>query len=295
MTQNPSLSASEIAALAAKADVFRALHHHGPPLKLANAWDVASAAVVASTGAPAVATTSAGVAWSLGTPDGNLLGRDTAVALIARVASAVQVPVTADIEGGFAADTAGVGDTIHAVLAAGAVAVNLEDVAPGAGDGLRDPADQAERVSAARAAAEAFGVHLFINARIDTYLRGIGDPGQRFDDTASRAAAYLEAGADGIFVPGVVDPATITALVAAIPAPLNVLVGPGAPSVSELDSLGVRRISLGSSVAAAAYAVAEQAAKEPGHRRHLRERARRARLRPAQRTGGVNPGWVSRG
>jgi 2-methylisocitrate lyase-like PEP mutase family enzyme len=223
---------------------------------------VASAVIVASTGAPAVATTSAGVAWSLGTPDGNLLSRDAAVELIARVASAVQVPLTADLEGGFADDAPGVGETIRSVVRAGAVGINLEDVAPGAGDSLRDPEDQAERVAAARAAAAELGVHLFINARIDTYLRAIGDPDQRLGDVTARATRYLEAGADGIFVPGVVDPATIGSLVAAIPAPLNILAGPGAPTVPELASMGVRRVSLGSSVAAAAYAVAEQAAHE---------------------------------
>jgi 2-methylisocitrate lyase-like PEP mutase family enzyme len=255
-------TSSALSASAAKADALRALHVEGPPLALANAWDVASAVVVASTGAPAVATTSAGVAWSLGIPDGNQLGRDSAVALIARVARAVQVPVTADVEGGFADDAAGVGETVHAVLTAGAVGINLEDVAPGVGDSLRDPGDQAERVAAARDAADKFGVPLCINAQIDTYLRGIGDPEGRLDDVRSRAARYLEAGADGIFVPGVVDPDTIRALVSAIPAPLNILVGPGAPTVAELAALGVRRVSLGSSVAAAAYAVAEQAAQE---------------------------------
>jgi 2-methylisocitrate lyase-like PEP mutase family enzyme len=246
----------------AKAELFRRLHHDGPPLALANAWDVASAAVIASTGAAAVATTSAGVAWSLGIPDGNVLSRELAVAVVARVAGAVQVPVTADIEGGFADDVAGVAETIRQVLEAGAVGINLEDVDPGAGDRLRAPDDQAARIEAARAAADAYGVHLFVNARIDTYLRGIGDPADRHDDTTARAARYLEAGADGIFVPGVVDPETIHALVTAIPAPLNILVGPGAPTISELAALGVRRASLGSSVAAAAYAVAEQAARE---------------------------------
>jgi 2-methylisocitrate lyase-like PEP mutase family enzyme len=216
-----------MSAQAAKADLLRALHHDDPPLMLANAWDVASTAVIESTGAPAV-----------------------------------RVPVTADIEGGFASDAAGVGETIRAVLEAGAVGINLEDVAPGPGDRLRAADDQAERVAAARAAADSVGVPLFINARVDTYLRSIGDPGKRLDDTTTRAASYLEAGADGIFVPGVIDPETIRELVAAIPAPLNILVGPGAPSVAELASLGVRRISLGSSVAAAAYAVAEQAAHE---------------------------------
>jgi 2-methylisocitrate lyase-like PEP mutase family enzyme len=252
----------DIALQAAKADLFRRLHTDGPPLALANAWDVASAVVVQSAGAPAVATTSAGVAWSLGIPDGNVLSRDLAVALVARVARVVQVPVTADIEGGFADDAAGVGETIRRILEAGAVGVNLEDVARDADNQLRDPDEQAERIASARRAADAYGVGLFINARIDTYLRGIGDPDTRHDETRSRAGRYLEAGADGIFVPGVVDPETIQALVAAIPAPLNILVGPGAPTVGELGDLGVRRASLGSSVAAAAYAVAEQAARE---------------------------------
>jgi 2-methylisocitrate lyase-like PEP mutase family enzyme len=253
---------SELSSQTAKAELLHSLHREGPPLALANAWDVASAVVVASTGARAVATTSAGVAWSLGTPDGNLLERDSAVGLIGRIARAVQVPVTADIEGGFAEDAPGVGQTIRAVIEAGAVGINLEDVAPGAGDRLRAVSDQAERVSAARATADAMGIRLFINARIDTYLRAVGDPEERLEDATARAASYLDAGANGIFVPGVVDPETIGDLVAAIPAPLNILVGPGAPTVPELTALGVRRVSLGSSVAAAAYAVAEQAARE---------------------------------
>lgn len=258
MTDHAPLRPSQVD----RADRLRRLHHDGPPLLLANAWDVASAVVIESTGAPAVATTSAGVAWSLGMPDGNVLDRDVAVALVARIVRAVKVPVTADIEGGFGSDAAEVGETVAAVLDAGAVGVNLEDVAPGPGDRLRDADDQAERVAAARAAAESCGIPLVINARIDTYLRSVGEPADRLAATTDRAGCYLDAGADGIFVPGVVDPETIRELVAAIPAPLNILVGPGAPSVGELASLGVRRISLGSSVAAAAYAVAEQAARE---------------------------------
>ncbi len=253
---------SEVSAPAAKAALLHRLHHDGPPLALANAWDVASAVVIASTGASAVATTSAGVAWSLGVRDGNVLARDTAVALIARVARAVEVPVTADIEGGFGDDPSGVGETIRAVLEAGAVGVNLEDVAPGVDDTLRDAAEQAERLAAARDGADSVGIPFYLNARVDTYLRSIGDPAHRFAETTARATRYLDAGADGIFVPGVVDPQTIRALVDAIPAPLNVLAGPGAPSVGELEALGVRRVSLGSSVAAAAFAVAEQAAIE---------------------------------
>ncbi|WP_326588208.1 isocitrate lyase/PEP mutase family protein [Streptomyces sp. NBC_01294] len=241
--------------LAAKATAFTALHTPTNPLALANAWDVASARIVEATGAPAVATTSAGVAWSLGSPDGDSLARDRALDLIARVAAAVSVPVTADIEGGFGADPAAVGETVTGVLAAGAVGINIED-------GHRDPAEQVERLAAARAAADAAGVPLYINARIDTHLRGIGDPSTRLDETLTRAVAYLRAGATGIFVPGVLDPDTVAELAKGIDAPLNILLGPDAPSVSAFGALGVSRVSLGSWVAEAAYAVVRRAAEE---------------------------------
>ena len=229
-------------------EFFRSLHVPGRPLVLANAWDAASARIAEAAGSPAVATTSAGVAWSLGTPDGDVLDRAAAVASVRRVVAAVAVPVTADIESGFGADPAGVAETIRGVVAAGAAGINLED-------SWRPAAEYVERLTAARAAA---GDTLFINARIDTYLRGDGD----FDDTVARAEAYLAAGADGIFVPGVVDPQTVGALVAKIAAPVNVLVGPGAPTVAELAALGVARVSLGSGVAQAAYAVMRRAVRE---------------------------------
>ena len=241
-----------------KATTFHALHH-GAVLTLPNAWDVASARIVEEAGAAAVATTSAGVAWSLGAPDGNRLGRDLAVDLIARVASAVSVPVTADIESGFADDAAGVAETIRRVVAAGAVGVNLED---GAGSGLLPVDEHARRVAAARQAADAAGVALFINARTDVYLRGIGEREGRFKHAVERAAAYIAAGADGIFVPGVVDRETVEALAAEIDAPLNVMAGVGAPPVSELAALGVARVSVGPSLAEAAYAAARRSAVE---------------------------------
>ncbi|MET7778921.1 isocitrate lyase/phosphoenolpyruvate mutase family protein [Streptomyces mirabilis] len=249
---------------------FRALHIPGRPLVLPNAWDTASARLVEEAGAAAVATTSAGLAWDLGTADGDRLDRDRALGAVARVAAAVRVPVSADIESGYAQDAAGVGDTIRAVLAAGAVGVNIEDAlyegegddGEGVGDGGRGPlrpvAEQSERIAAARAAADAAGVPLFINARIDTVLRGAGG----VEETLERAAAFLAAGADGIFVPGAVDPGTVKSLVAGVEGPLNVLVGPGAPSVAELAALGVARISTGSSIAQAAHAVVRRAARE---------------------------------
>ncbi|MEU9389856.1 isocitrate lyase/phosphoenolpyruvate mutase family protein [Streptomyces sp. NPDC048324] len=242
-----------------RALAFRALHVPGDPLVLANAWDAMSARVVADAGAAAVATTSAGLAWALGAADGDRLDRDTALTAVARVAAAVGVPVSADIESGYAKDAAGVADTIRAAIGAGAVGVNIEDALyePAAGP-LRPVAEQAERIAAAREAADAEGVPLFVNARIDTFLRGGGG----VDRTLERAAAFLAAGADGVFVPGAVDPDTIGLLATSIDAPLNVLAGPGAPPVTELAALGVARVSVGSEVAQAAYAVARAATRE---------------------------------
>ncbi|MGN9809670.1 isocitrate lyase/PEP mutase family protein [Micromonospora sp. BQ11] len=238
------------------------LHRPGSPLVLPNAWDVASARIVAACGAAAVATTSAGVAWSLGRPDGDALDRESAVAAVARIAAAVTVPVTADIESGFGADPAGVAETVAAVLAAGAVGVNVEDARSGAAEPLRAVDDQCARLRAARETADAAGVRLFVNARVDVYLRAVGAPEDRLAETLRRAAAYRAAGADGIFVPGVADPATIGALVAGIDAPVNVLAGPGSPPVGVLAELGVARVSLGSNLAEAAYGLARRAATE---------------------------------
>ncbi|MCS0599874.1 isocitrate lyase/phosphoenolpyruvate mutase family protein [Streptomyces sp. LP11] len=245
--------------LHASALAFRALHVPGDPLVLPNAWDAGSAAVVAGAGAPAVATTSAGLAWALGAADGDRLDREGALAAVARIAAAVRVPVSADIEAGYAEDPAGVADTVRAVLAAGAVGVNIEDAQHRSdAEPLRPVAEQAERIAAARAAADRAGVPLFVNARVDTFLRGAGG----VDLTLERAAAFRAAGADGIFVPGVTDPATVKALVAGVDGPLNVLVGPGAPSVAELAALGVARVSAGSALAQAAHALARRAARE---------------------------------
>ncbi|MGW3668030.1 isocitrate lyase/PEP mutase family protein [Streptomyces sp. NPDC005141] len=238
---------------------FRALHVPGRPLVLPNAWDTAGARIVEEAGAAAVATTSAGVAWDLGTADGDRLDRAGALAAVARIAAAVGVPVSADIESGYAPDARGVGDTVRAVLAAGAVGVNIEDALHTEGAGpLRPVGEQAERIAAARAAADAADVPLFVNARVDTYLRGAGG----VEETLERAAAFLAAGADGVFVPGAVDPVTVKALVEGVEGPLNILVGPGAPSVGELAALGVARISVGSSIAQAAHALVRRAARE---------------------------------
>jgi 2-methylisocitrate lyase-like PEP mutase family enzyme len=239
--------------------IFRSLHTATGVLVLPNVWDVASARLVERAGAAAVATTSAGVAWSLGSADGDRLDRDRALDVVARIVAAVDVPVTADIEGGYASDPAGVADTIRRVLATGAAGVNLEDADHTGNAPLLPTAAQVDRIATARQAA---GADLFLNARIDTYLRAVGDADSRLRDTLARATAYVEAGADGIFVPGVTDPATISALAAGVAAPLNVMAGPGAPDIATLAAAGAARISVGSAIAQAAYALVRRSAVE---------------------------------
>jgi 2-methylisocitrate lyase-like PEP mutase family enzyme len=231
------------------ARAFASLHKPGKPLLLPNAWDVASAVAIAGAGAKAIATTSAGVAWSLGVPDGAGLGAERAAAVIARIVAAIDVPVSADIEAGYS----DVAATVTAVLQAGAVGINIEDRRDGSG--LYAPTEQADRLAAARAAAR--GIPFWINARTDVFLAGT----HRIDDALERSAVYAAAGADSLFVPGLVDPAAITEL-AAGPLPVAVMVWPGAPSVAELAAAGAVRISLGSAIAQAAYAVAVRAATE---------------------------------
>ncbi|MYS94392.1 MULTISPECIES: isocitrate lyase/PEP mutase family protein [Streptomyces] len=243
-----------------RALAFRALHIPGSPLVLPNAWDAVSARLVEDAGAAAVATTSAGLVWALGAPDGERVDRPTALAAVARIAEAVTVPVTADIESGYAEDTEGLAGTVRAVIAAGAVGVNIEDARYGAGTGgpLRDVGEQAERIAAVREASDAAGVPLFVNARTDTFLSGVGG----VDLTLERAAAFRAAGADGIFVPGAVDPGIVKELADGVDGPLNVMAGPGAPTVAELAALGAARVSVGSGIAQAAHALVRRAARE---------------------------------
>jgi 2-methylisocitrate lyase-like PEP mutase family enzyme len=235
---------------ATKARTFAQLHTSGAPLLLPNAWDVGSAVAIAGAGAKAIATTSAGVAWALGVPDAADLGADRLAAVIERIAATVDLPVSADIEAGYG----NVPATVTAVVQAGAVGFNLEDREHGA---LLDPADQAERLASARAAADATTAGTWINARTDVFLGG----SRKIDEVLTRSAAYAAAGADSLFVPGLTDPAAI-AEIAAGPLPVAVMVWAGAPSVADLTAAGVVRISLGSAIVQAAYAVAARAATE---------------------------------
>ncbi len=222
-----------------------------------------SARVFAAAGFPAVATSSASVAWSLGRPDGENLSRAEMVAALGRVVTAAgELPVTADIEAGYGSTPDEVGVTICQVLAAGAVGVNLEDGTRHAAEPLRPIAEHCARLRAARSAADEAGIPLFINSRTDVYLLGVGEPADRFEMTVARAHAMLEAGADGIFVPSVKDLETIAKLAAAIPAPINVMVVLGMPPVTDLADAGLRRLSTGGRPGAAVLGVLSKVAAE---------------------------------
>jgi 2-methylisocitrate lyase-like PEP mutase family enzyme len=226
-------------ALAEKARAFHALHHGPGILVLLNAWDAASARVFELAGAPAIATTSSGLAGSLGFPDGEHVSRDLMMEAVARIARTVDIPVSVDIEAGYGATVEAVRETARAVLEAGGVGVNIEDA-------MEEPAHLVERIAAIRDVAAARGVPLFVNARTDLYLRTPGEPAALLDEAVRRLSAYASAGADGLFVPGLGHAPTIARLAAAVDRPLNVLASEGVPPAKELERLGVRRVSVGS-------------------------------------------------
>jgi len=233
--------------MTSQAEQFAALHAGPDILVLPNAWDAASAAVMEDAGAKAVATSSAAVAWAHGYPDGDLLPLPNLLSTISTVVRVVKVPVTADIEGGYTDDLGKLADNIKAVVGAGAVGINLED-------GSRDPDLHARKIEATRKAADAAGVALFINARIDTYLRRLVEGDAAEAETLRRAALYRQAGANGIFVPGPTDDALIGRLAAAIDGPMNIMLTGGLPPAARLQDLGVRRLSSGGRPFAGAYA-----------------------------------------
>jgi len=229
-----------------KALTFRQLHRGPKTLLLPNVWDVASARLVEEAGYPALATTSAGVAFSLGYPDGQKISREEMLARVARIVKAVRVPVTADAEAGYGNRPQDAAATAKGVIEAGAVGMNFED---GTGDATHPLADlslQLEKIHAIREAASKTEVPLVLNARTDVYLDAVGEPEKRYELALQRAFAYRDAGADCVFVPGVRDPDTIARLVKDLKCPLNILAVLGSPPVAELEKLGVARVSLGS-------------------------------------------------
>jgi 2-methylisocitrate lyase-like PEP mutase family enzyme len=242
-----------------RATRLRALHHAGKPLILPNAWDVPSARAVERAGAAAVATTSSGVAEALGYPDGEAIPAEEMLAAVERMAAAVRVPVTADLESGYGLDAV---DLVAGLLQAGAVGLNLEDTDRDHLSPLLATMEAAaERIAAVRDAAQSAKVPVVVNARVDVFLRGTGSLDERVEEAIRRGRAYLEAGADCVYPIGLTDAAAIGRIVAALDAPVNVLLKPGAPAITELARLGVRRISVGGGLAQRAEAHVEKLAR----------------------------------
>lgn len=236
----------DIAEQAKKAELLRKLHHGPRILILPNAWDAISALIIEDAGFPAVATTSAGVAAALGYPDGQRVQRDEMLEAVARIARVVKVPVTADLEAGYANTPREIADFARATIASGAVGLNFEDITGDDESSFVQLDLQMEKIAALREASNSAGVPLVINARTDIYLLPIGPEESRFERTVERLRAYRKAGADCVFAPGVRDAETIGKLVKAIDAPLNILLQPGGATLPEMEKLGVARASAGS-------------------------------------------------
>jgi 2-methylisocitrate lyase-like PEP mutase family enzyme len=244
-----------------KAEDFRALHHGKRILILPNGWDVPSARVFEDAGFPAIATSSAGLLVSLGYPDGEVIGRDEFVSAVGRIARALGVPLSADVVAGFGSTTKDVLVTVKAILKIGAVGINIEDFTH-ATKKLFPIERQVENVKAIRKLGETVGIPLVINARTDALRFGEGDEEQRFKEAMRRAIAYRDAGADCVYPMGLVDAAPIASFVKTLDFPINVMVRKGLPSISELQRLGVARVSFGPSPSYAAMGLLKRAGKE---------------------------------
>jgi 2-methylisocitrate lyase-like PEP mutase family enzyme len=252
----------EIEKQKAKADAFRAMHRGPKILVLPNVWDVASSCIFEAAGVAAIATSSAGIAFTLGYPDGQKISREEMLASVARIAAKVKIPVSADVEAGYGNRPEDAAQTAKGVVEAGAVGLNLED---GTGDPkvpLTDLPLQIEKIIAARETSLRAGVSLVLNARTDVYLREFGEPNSRYGETIRRLVAFRDAGADCLFVPGLRDASTIARLVGELRYPMNILAGPGSPSIPELAKIGVARVSLGSSPMRATLGLARRIAQE---------------------------------
>lgn len=245
-------------ALVELAEQLRALHHAKRPLVLPNAWDVASARAIERAGAAAIATTSSGIAESFGLRDGEMAASEVFL-MVLRIAGAVRVPVTADLEAGYGLPA---GVLVDETLAAGAVGLNLEDTDwSGPAPTLRDAAAQSERLAAVRAAARRAGVPIVLNARVDVFLRATQEPRALLDEALARGTAYLAAGADCVYPIGLDDPGAIGRFVRRVGGPVNILLRPGSPSLAQLRRLGVKRISVGGGLARHAQARTETLAR----------------------------------
>ncbi len=252
----------DIKAQAEKAEKLRKLHHGPKILALPNAWDAVSARILEELRYPAIATSSAAMAFAHGYPDGQRISRDEMLGAVARITRAVRVPVTADLESGYGKTPEEIADFTRAMVAAGAVGLNFEDIT---GDDESSHVElplQVKKIRAIRETSAALGVPVVINARTDIYLMPIGPAETRFERTVERLRAYRDAGADCLFVPGLCDREVIARLVKTLDAPLNILASPGCPSLDELEKMGVARVSAGSSAMRAAMGVFQRVAKD---------------------------------
>ena len=238
-----------------RATHFRQLHRGARPLVILNAWDAGSARIFELAGAPAIATTSSGMAWARAYPDGQKLPLAQLAAAVREIADAVEVPLSVDLEAGFAARPEEVARAAEAMLEAGAVGINLED-------GAGAPQLLAEKLQAVREMAARRALPIFINARTDLFLRAIGDSATRVEAALQRFALYHAAGADGAFAIGLADLATIARLAQGCALPLNVMIQHDSPPLADLTAAGVRRVSLGGHAAAAALSLVHRIARE---------------------------------
>jgi 2-methylisocitrate lyase-like PEP mutase family enzyme len=250
------------AAQRARANAFRAMHDRSRLLILPNAWDAMSARFIENAGARAIATTSAGLAFSLGYPDGEYASRDEVVNAIARIARVINIPLSADIESGFGADARQVGETVRSIIGAGAVGINLEDSTGDPAKPLYDLDTAVARVRAAREAGEAAGVPLVINARTDVLITTKGDREELLQEAFRRENAFRAAGADCLFPLGLNGNDEIARAVKSIDGPVNLIFRPGIPTTAEIARLGIARLSMGTSITLAALTVTRRIAQE---------------------------------
>ena len=245
-----------------KAMEFRNMHQSGDILVLANAWDVPSARIFEQAGFPAIGTTSAGIALSLGYPDGQKISRDEMLQVVARIARSVSIPVTADIEAGYGDSASDVAETAKRAISAGAIGLNIEDSTRKPENPLYDVETQTRKIAMIRKVAGQLGVPLVINARTDVLVLGQSDKTRRLKEAIDRGKAYKKAGADCFFPLGAIDPQTISEITTQVGCPVNILATHGVPPVAELKRLGVRRVSVGSGPARATLGLVKRIAHE---------------------------------
>jgi 2-methylisocitrate lyase-like PEP mutase family enzyme len=235
-------------------NTFKTLHDGDALLLLPNAWDAGSARLIENLGAKAIATTSAGLAWSRGYPDGDALPIEQLLAAVRDIARVIRVPLTVDIEAGYSDDPAAVAELATRIIDAGAVGINIED-------GAGSPDLLCAKIEAIRQSAARAGVDLFINARTDVYLRAFATGDAAVEEVVRRAERYRAAGCNGIFVPCLADGRAIKTIAAAIdPLPLNIMLMPGLPSITVLRTQGVRRLSAGAAIAQSALGLTSRLA-----------------------------------